>query len=135
MNNQLQALDKSIEQYKAIQKKHIREFETSLLPDIESQNFERKHAFAEMKNQFDELLKRTQYNRTEIEFNYIEAVAAYISEINKILKFDSILKNKIIKYKKELKQHLTNTGKIRTAFNGYAASTDTYRYTAIKLTS
>ncbi len=135
MKIQLQALEKSIERYKSIQKKHIRAFETELLPDIESQNFERAQAFAEMKNQFDELLNRTQDNGTEIGLNYMETIASYISEINKILKSDSILKEKIIKYKKELKQHLTNTGKVRTAFNGYAASTDTDRYAAMRLTS
>ncbi len=135
MNNQLQALEKSIEQYKALQEKHIRAFETEIMPDIESQNFERAHAFAEMKNQFDEILNRAQDNGNKTGSNYMEAIASYILEISKILKFNSILREKIIKYKKELKQHLSNTGKVRTAFTGYAASTDTDRYTAIRLTS
>ncbi len=135
MNNQLQALEKSIGQYKAIQEKHIRAFETEIMPDIESQNFERAHAFAEMKIMFDEILNMAQENVNEPGFNYMETIASYIPEISKILKVNSILKEKIIKYKKELKQHLTNTGKVRTAFNGYAASTDTDRYTAIRLTS
>ncbi len=135
MNNRLQALEKSIGQYKAIQKKHIKAFETEIMPDIELQTFERAHAFAEMKNQFDEILNIAQENVNEPGLNYMEIIASYISEISKILKFNSILKEKIIKYKKELKQHITNTGKVRTAFTGYAASTDTDRYTAIRLIS
>ncbi len=171
MNIQSQALEQSIKEYKSIQEKHITEFETELIPDLESQIFQRAHAFAEMKNNFDDLLNKLNKNNTEVKSNlyktpinsftntssnicqnsqfdepngtnsdllhsgYVETVASYISQIKEILKVDSILKEKILIYQKELKQRLNDTGKFKTAFNGYAAAMNTDRHVSIKLTS
>ncbi|GEM_PF-2971239 len=135
MNTQLLMLDQSIEKYSDIQEKHIRAFETELMPDLESQNFERAYAFADMKNKFNEFLSTIQNNKDDIRINYRDTAASYIAKITKILESDAILKKKILIYQKQLKQHLNDTGKVRTAFNGYAASTGADKYIAFSLTS
>lgn len=134
-NTTLQALDHSIQEYMAIQEKHIKAFETELMPDLERQNFERAYAFAEMKNNFDKFAGNLLYNKADAEPDYVNAAVLYMTQIKKILASDAILKEKILIYQKELKQHLNNTGQAKTAFNGYAASSNAGRYIAMNLIS
>ena len=134
-NSTLQALDHSIQEYRAIQEKHITAFETELIPDLERQNFERAYAFAEMKNNLDKFSGNLLDDKADAGPDCVDAAALYITQIKKILASDAILKEKILIYQKELKQHLKNTGQVKTAFNGYAASSNQGKYIAMSLIS
>ncbi len=136
MNNQeLKRLNKSIEEYRIMQDRHIKAFETELMPDLELQNFERKRAFAEMKNRLDGIINTIQKdNSHERGSNDVDIMLYYTSQIKKILQSDAKLKRKINIYKEELKKHMNTSEKFKNALDGYAGSTDSKSF-AINLKS
>ncbi len=136
MNNQeLERLNKSIEEYRIMQDRHIKAFETELMPDLELQNFERKRAFAEMKNRLDGIINTIQKdNSDERGSNDVDIMLYYTSQIKKILQSDAKLKRKINIYKEELKKHMNTSEKFKNALDGYAGSTDSKSF-AINLKS
>ncbi len=137
MDDLIHALDKSIEKYRSMQERHIKAFETELMPDLELQNFEREHAFAEMKNRFDGFLGKIQNNDDYVKTgtDYVDTALLYTTQIKTILQCDAELKEKIIVYREQLKRHMNETGKFKTALNGYAGSAGTDKYSGFSLKS
>ena len=102
-----------MEKYKDIQEKQINAFETELMPDLESLNFERAGVFADLKNNLDHFSNIIHYKPD------MELIIHYQTQLKEIMEIDELLKKRIIEYKKELKQHMLDTSKSKTAFHGY----------------
>lgn len=116
MKSKLNALDRSMEKYKDIQEKQINAFETELMPDLESLNFERTAVFADLKNNLDHFSNIIHYEPD------MELIIHYQTRLKEIMETDERLKERITQYKNELKQHMLDTSKTKTAFHGYKKS-------------
>lgn len=116
MKSKFNPLDRSMEKYKAIQEKQINAFETELMPDLESLNFERAAVFADLKNNLDHFSNIIHYEPD------MELIIHYQTRLKEIMETDERLKERITQYKNELKQHMLDTSKTKTAFHGYKKS-------------
>ncbi len=116
MENTVKKLNQSIEKYKAIQKKQITLFDTELMPDLGSLNFERASAFADLKNNLDRFLNMIHYEDNN------DLMTFYQNQLSLLIETDGELKKTISQYKNELKQHMCDMNKSKTAFHGYAKS-------------
>jgi len=119
MYSHLRKLSEAMDHYIIIQNRHICAFEKSLLPDIASFNFERDHAFSDLKNNLVDFINSIQYDEN---FEKI-TVVHYVNRLESIMVRDEQLKDKIKNYRAEIKKHLCCTGKNRNAFHGYVNST------------
>jgi uncharacterized membrane-anchored protein YhcB (DUF1043 family) len=116
MKTKFNPLDRSMEKYKAIQEKQINAFETELMPDIESLNFERAAVFADLKNNLDH------FSNIVHDEPDMALIVHYQNQLEEIMKTDARLKKRITQYKNELKQHMSDTSKSKIAFHGYKNS-------------
>ena len=116
MKSKFDPLDRSIEKYKAIQEKQINTFETELMPDLESLNFERAAVFADLKNNLDH------FSNIVHDEPDMELIVHYQNQLEEIMKTDGLLKKRITQYKNELKRHMSDTSKSKIAFHGYKKS-------------
>jgi len=105
-----------MEKYKAIQEKQINAFETELMPDLESLNFERAAVFADLKNNLDH------FSNLVHDEPDMELIVHYQTQLEEIMKIDELLKKRITQYKNELKRHMSDTSKSKIAFHGYKKS-------------
>ena len=113
METKFKALDRSIEKYKAIQEKQINTFETELMPDLESLNFERAAVFADLKNNLDH------FSNIVHDEPDMELIGHYQTQLEEIMETDALLKKRITQYRNELKQHMFDANKNKIAFHGY----------------
>ena len=116
MKSKFDPLDRSIEKYKAIQEKQINTFETELMPDLESLNFERAVVFADLQNNLDH------FSNIIHDDADMELIVHYQTQLEEIMKTDALLKKRITQYKNELKRHMFDTSKSKIAFHGYTKS-------------
>ena len=116
MKSKFALLDRSMEKYKAIQEMQINAFETELMPDLESLNFERAAVFADLKNNLDH------FSNIIHDDPDMKLIVHYQTQLKEIMKTDELLKKRIIQYKNELKQHMFHTNKSKIAFHGYKKS-------------
>lgn len=116
MKTKFRPLDRSMEKYKAIQEKQINAFETELMPDLESLNFERAAVFADLKNNLDH------FSNIIHDEADMELIIHYQTQLEEIMETDDVLKKKITRYKNELKQHMFDTSQSKVAFHGYTKS-------------
>ena len=128
MKNKFNPLDRSMEKYKAIQEKQINAFETELMPDIESLNFERAVVFADLKNNLDH------FSNIVHDEHDMELIVHYQTQLKEIMETDELLKKRITQYKNELKQHMFDTNKSKIAFHGYKKSTGSTGLKSLYLT-
>lgn len=119
MDQHLQKLNQSIQDYQQMQEKQIQAFETELMPDIETFNFERAFVFADLKNDLDHFLNFLH------DAGQVQSGLFYQNKIKTIMETDMILKDKISRHKNLLQQHMGNTRNSRTAVKGYAGSVKT----------
>lgn len=112
----IEKLNHAIKEYQDIQETQIFSLDTELLPDIETLNFERASAFAELKNNLDHFL-----NFSHSESN-IELIQMYKNILDEMLNTDTIIKNKIIHHKNSLKQHMKDISNNKKAIHNYAKS-------------
>ncbi|MDX9964131.1 hypothetical protein, partial [Desulfobacter postgatei] len=89
MKSKLNALDRSMEKYKDIQEKQINAFETELMPDLESLNFERAAVFADLKNNLDHFSNIIHYEPD------MELIIHYQTRLKEIMETDERLKKRI----------------------------------------
>jgi hypothetical protein len=123
LKEKLDVLNRSIQGYKDIQAKQESAFINRALPDIEILNFERRVAFAHLKNELDLFLNFTHSDPD------IDLLSHYQTELEMILKDDLILKDRIREHKSRLKQHMRDTSNSSAVMRKYAESTG---QTAIK---
>jgi hypothetical protein len=128
MNIQYKYLTRAIENYKTLQEKQITLFETQLLPDLESLNFERAAAFADLKNNLDHFLNLIHDDTRDTHSDFI---VFYQNELHQIVLKDDMLKKKISEHRNELKQHMGETNKNKKAFHGYAGAAGSNRLKTI----
>lgn len=128
MKYKFNPLDRSMKKYKSIQEKQINAFETELMPDLESLNFERATIFADLKNNLDHF---SNIIHDEVD---MELIAHYQNQLKEIMETDELLKKKITQYKNELKKHMLDTSKSKTAFHGYTKAAGSSSLKAIYLT-
>ena len=108
-------LNQTLEEYKLLQDKQLACFETELLPDIASFNFERSEVFIRLKNNLDPLLKMRHHDES-----VADCLAFYRKELGVIIAKDKNIKKTIAGYRDELRRHMYDTSKQKTAFRGYA---------------
>lgn len=125
---QISQLKQSIEGYKAIQEKQLSEFGHNLFPDIETLNFERASAFAELKNQLNHFLNFSHSDN-------IESLLLYQAELKHILMTDRRLQDLIAEYKKALTQQINNTCNGKKALTNYGHSTEGINKKTLHLTT
>ena len=113
MKSKFKPLDRSMEKYKAIQEKQINAFETELMPDLESLNFERAVVFADLKNNLDH------FSNIVHDEPDMKLILHYQTQLGEIMETDELLKKRITQYRNELKQHMFDTSKNKIAFHGY----------------
>ena len=107
-------LMESLSHYSDMQQAHLKSFETELIPDIEKQNFERSKAFQELKN-----LLNQEIGNINAEEEDLNLVKLYSERITSILSFEDLLKERIMKYKKELLSHMKQIQHGKKAMKGY----------------
>ncbi len=118
MKTPYKKLNQTLKEYKLLQDKQSACFETELLPDIKTLNFERTKVFACLKNELDHFLNMRHYDG-----NWAECLVFYQTELGIIMAKDQILKKAIAGYRDELRQHMCDTSKQKTAIHGYARTT------------
>lgn len=106
-----------MEAYETLQEKQLSLFDTELIPDLKSLNFERISAFADLKINLDHFL-----NIIHRGDDVVDLITIYQTRINTILRTDDLLKEKINHHKNEIKQHMGNTNTHKVALQGYANS-------------
>lgn len=110
-------LNQAIRDYQTLQEKQLSAMDTQVLPDIETLNFERAAAFADLKNGLDHFLNFSQSENTD------ELAIVYQGLLTDILATDKVIMEKISIHKERLKMHMHRTKKNQAAMSKYADST------------
>lgn len=124
----LETLDRSIQEYKDIQAKQCTSLNHDLLPDIETMNFERSGAFTNLKVNLDHFL-----NLSHSEPD-IDLISRYQAELETILETDRILREQFCLLKDKIKQHMQDIDKGKTIVHKYAKATGRTNIKTICLT-